>query len=189
MSNWYQAVVSHAVITAEQAQEKGAAIAAWLIGEEIIDDQQCGGCQGEGLCYKPGRHFMRACGGIESAASNGNFADFSGMRMNGMRLAAGPTVIVNASGAFDPVPCPACAEPVSNDEFASAGGKWLKGEAEALSCLHCGTASALPLWTDPDLGFVMLAFEFSNWSPLSEAFVDEIGKRLGHRVSVIEGNS
>ncbi|GEM_PF-3980916 len=189
MSDWYQAVVSHAVITAEQAHEKSAAIAAWLIGEQIIDDQKCDGCQGEGLCYKPGCHFMRACGGVESDASNGNFADFSRLRMNGVRVAAGPTVIYNMSGKFAPVPCPACAQVVSSSEFQHAGGEWLEGKAEALSCPHCGTASALPLWTDPDLGFVMLAFEFSNWPPLTDAFVEEIGNRLGQRVSVVEGKS
>ena len=189
MSNWYQAVVSHAVITAEQAQEQGAAIAAWLIGEEIIEDQQCDGCQNEGLCYRPGRHFMRACGGVESAASNCNYADFSRLVMNGMLVAAGPTVIFNMSGKFAPVPCPECAQTVSSSEFQRAGGDFLEGKAEALSCPHCGKASALPLWTDPDLGFVMLAFEFSNWPPLSEAFIEEIGKRLGHRISVIEGKS
>ncbi|UUZ55912.1 hypothetical protein LP419_10890 [Massilia sp. H-1] len=173
--------------TPEHAQQLAAAIVAWLVDEQIIDDEQCDGCSGEGLCYRPGRHFMRACGGVETDASNGNYASHSTMVMNGMRVVTRRDVVINMQGQFGPVPCPRCGTPAPIDAFWQAGSDWCEGKTDVMQCQHCGQPSALPHWVHPEASFVVLAFEFWNWSPLSAQFIEAVRQRLGHRISLIDG--
>jgi hypothetical protein len=189
MGNWNQAVLDREVTTLESAQALSADIVRWLIDERIIEDRLCDGCLGKGVCYRPGPRFMQACGGIESDVANGNYAAFSDMVTNGMRVVVGRDAILNNQGEFGPVPCPRCAAQVPIDDFWSAGSDWHEGKTDTMQCRHCGQASILPQWIHPDAGFIMLAFEFWNWPPLSDAFVEAIAQRLGHQISVIVGKA
>lgn len=187
MGNWHEAIIDEEVTTAEQARELAATIVAWLAEEQIIEDRQCDCCLGEGACYPPGRRFMQACGGSENDASNGNYADFSQDAINGLRVVASRGAVLHMQGEFGPVACPACAAPVSVHDLYAAGGLWIEQASDTMTCSSCGRASILPKWPHPDIRFVALAFEFWNWSPLSEEFVAEVGKRLGHSVTTMTG--
>jgi len=189
VGDYNQAILDHEVTTREQAQRLAADIVAWLIDERIIEERQCDGCLGKSPCYRPGIDFIKACGGVESDAINGNYAAFSELATNGMRVVTDRDFVVNSQGQFSPVPCPLCGTEVPIDDFWNAGSDWCEGKIRTMMCRHCGQASELPRWIHPDAGFVMLAFEFWNWSPLSEAFIEAIQKRLGHRISVIEGKT
>lgn len=187
MGDWNQAILDHEVTTLEQAQVLAADIVTWLIEERIIEDRQCDACLGKVMCYPPGERFMQACGGQETDAVNGNYADFSTMLTNGMRVVAGRDFIINNQGQFGPVPCPCCGAKIAIDDFWQAGADWCENKTDSLECSHCRQASDLPRWIHPEAGFIMLAFEFWNWSPLSDAFIAAVAKKLGHRLSVIEG--
>jgi hypothetical protein len=39
----------------------------------------------------------------------------------------------------------------------------------------------------PPWGFGYLGFEFWNWPPLSQGFIAEVGRRLGHRTVLVAG--
>lgn len=189
MGNWNEAIIDEEVTTEEQARELAAVIVAWLAEEQIIEDRQCDCCLGDGACYPPGRRFMQACGGSENDASNGNYADFSQDAINGLRVVASRWAIVNMQGEFGPAPCPACAAPMPIDDLYAAGNLWIEQVSDTVTCSSCGRASILPKWPHPDIRFVALAFEFWNWSPLSEEFVAEVGKRLGHSVTTMIGKA
>jgi len=189
VGNCNQAILDHEVTTLEQAQALAADIVKWLVDERIVEDRQCDGCLGKGACYRPGIDFMKACGGAESDAVNGNYAAFSELASNGMRVVAERDFVVNSQGQFGPIPCPRCGTEVPIDDFWNAGSDWCEGKTQSLTCCHCGQASELPLWIHPDAGFVTLAFEFWNWPPLSDDFIEVVRKKLGHRISVIVGKA
>ena len=187
MSSHNQAILDIEVATLERAQALSSDILRWLIDERIVEDRLCDRCLGKGLCYPPGPRFMQACGGIESDSGDGNYASFSKMRTNGMGVVVGRNFILNTQGQFKDVTCPRCAAQVPNEDFWNAGDRWCKGKTDTLQCPHCGQASSLPQWIHPDIGYTMLAFEFWNWDPLSDTFIEAIAKRLGHRITVIKG--
>jgi hypothetical protein len=187
VGDWNQAILDHEVTTLEQARRLAADIVTWLIDQGIVEDRQCDGCLGDGACYPPAPQFMRASGGVESNFVNENYASFSTMVTNGLRVAVGRNAILNNQGEFAPGPCPQCGTDVPIDDFWQAGSDWCEGKSDKMQCRHCGQASDLPRWKHPDAGFIMLAFEFWNWPPLSDAFVQAIAKRLGHQITVIAG--
>lgn len=184
-----QAILDHEVTTTAQAKTLAADILAWLIDERIIDQRQCDGCMGKTPCYQPGANFMKACGGVEGNASNDSYAAISALATNGMHVVTERAFIVNNQGRFDPLPCPHCSQMVPIDDFWNAGSNWCEGKTDVLQCPHCVQASALPQWTHPEAGFVVLAFEFWNWPPLADQFIASVRQRLGHRISVISGKS
>lgn len=187
MGDYNQAIIDVEVTTAEHARELASDVLAWLIAEQIIEDRLCDGCLGEGACYPPGPRFMQACGGKEDAALNGNYAEFSRMATNGLKVLTGRSVVCNHQGEFGPVACPECAAFSPIDKLWEAGEIWFEHKGDTMTCDSCGRASMLSRWIHPDVGFLVLAFQFWNWSPLSDEFIAAVGARLGNRVATITG--
>lgn len=183
MGNYNEAIIDQEVTSVEQARDQPCYDGA----EQIIENRQHDGCLREGACYSPGRRFMQACGGVENDASNGNYDTFSTEAINGLYVVTSRSAVCNMQGQFGPVACPACGASTPLDNLWRAGGKWIETAGDSMTCDSCGRASILPRWAHPDIGFVALAFEFWNWSPLSDEFIAAVSARLGHSVTTIRG--
>ena len=82
--------------------------------------------------------------------------------------------------------CSGCGERFeAPDEWGEAVGEWYEtGAAGMVGCPGCGAGRAVTEWEyDPPWGFGYLGFEFWNWPP----FVEECGRRLGHRIVFVSG--
>jgi len=73
--------------------------------------------------------------------------------------------------------------------WSNAVTEWYedKGVGE-LMCPHCGHKQSVTEWEHIDpVGFGLLTLQFWEWPPLSDAFVEQISQRLGHRTILISG--
>jgi hypothetical protein len=61
---------------------------------------------------------------------------------------------------------------------------WADGDdATTYACPHCAHEERLAEWGGQwSWGFGNLGLAFWNWPPLSERFVSEVARKLGHRV-------
>jgi hypothetical protein len=87
--------------------------------------------------------------------------------------------------------CPKCATALEDpdEEWPAAVQAWLAGDDDsALACPACGGPTAVAGWGyESRFGFGTLAFRFWNWPPMSRAFLDELGRELGHPIAVVRG--
>lgn len=192
MADYNQAIIDLEVTSEEHARELAGAILAWLIDERIIEDRSCDRCNGiEGQCYPAGPGFTKACKDV----APGEFAyfheQFHSLVTNGVRVVATRGLVRNGQGCEDSIACPRCGASSPMDEYWNIGGPWYMREVEEapIHCAHCGQASPIWQWANPDGGFVLLAFEFWNWWPLSDRFIAEFGRRLGHRFTFFCGKN
>ena len=86
--------------------------------------------------------------------------------------------------------CPSCGKTLEDpdEEWGAAVQAWLAGDDASLGCPQCGAAASVTAWRyGSGFGFGCLAFRFWNWPPLRGAFLDELGKELGHSVALVRG--
>jgi hypothetical protein len=87
--------------------------------------------------------------------------------------------------------CPECGWKMVDgweDRWSAAVQEWLTGDDEAfLDCARCQIGAPVAQWKFVDFGFGSLAFRFWNWPPFRPAFLEELGKELGHAVSLVRG--
>ncbi|GGY55146.1 hypothetical protein [Pseudoduganella albidiflava] len=192
MGDYNQAFIDHEVASEEQARALADAIVAWLVDERIIENRHCDRCNGaEGECYPAGPGFTKACTDVEPEKFDYFREQFESLSPNGLRVVATRGLVMNDQGCEDSITCPRCGTVSSMGDYWNVGGPWYMREEEAglIGCAHCSQASPIWQWARPDGGFVMLAFEFWNWWPLSEEFIAEFGRRLGHRYTFFSGKS
>ena len=86
--------------------------------------------------------------------------------------------------------CPKCSRALvdPDEEWGAAVQSWLGGDDASLLCPACGANAPVTEWRYAGgFGFGSLAFRFWNWPPLRPAFLEELGKELGHSVSLVRG--
>src|SRR5690349_21197347 len=71
-----QSLVDRDTVTPEEAERLGECIVAWLVEQEIIEPRLTDCCLVD-PGYPPGRHYMRACGGIDESTRADDHAGFS----------------------------------------------------------------------------------------------------------------
>lgn len=192
MADHNQAIIGHDVASEAHAREVADTIVAWLVDERIIDDRPWDQCNGdEGRCYPPGPGFPKACTDVEPDKFDKFHDQFMTTVPNGLRVVATRGFVHNGQGNHDAIACPRCGETSPTDAYWEVGGPWYMREIDAgpVPCTHCGQSSPIWQWAHPDGGFVMLAFEFWNWWPLSDEFIAEASRRLGHRITFFSGKS
>jgi hypothetical protein len=183
MGTWVQAIIDRETATPEQARELGAAMLAWLVDRRILEGRQCDADFRGNPGYPAGSAFRLVCNG--EGADRDSDGSHSSMRMY---LVTQRHFLYSPHARFTTLPCPACGADVDSQPYIDAGFAWmLEDGPDALACSRCGTASPLREWEDPESGFVTLGFEFEDWPSFSPEFVDEFSRRLGHRVTHVEG--
>ncbi|MBI3857657.1 MAG: hypothetical protein HY293_18400 [Planctomycetes bacterium] len=87
--------------------------------------------------------------------------------------------------------CPRCRAALDDpdEEWSAAVQAWLADDRDStLLCAACGAATPVTTWRcEPACGFGNLAFRFWNWPPLRGDFLEDLGRELGHAISVVRG--
>ncbi|MFL6055146.1 MAG: hypothetical protein ACJ72W_19875, partial [Actinoallomurus sp.] len=115
-----------------------------------------------------------------------------GLRPNGLQVITGRTVFYSM-GAKQ-ITCPHSDMAIHFDLDSGQPGNawetvsatidtWYSGGSDTHSCPTCGRSAGLNEWRwEPPWGFGYLGFEFWNWPPLTDDFVTDVSRQLGHRV-------
>ena len=182
MSDWFQTITDIDVGPAE-AEQVATAVLEWLIASGIVVAELTDCAVGDG--HAPGSNFGNA---VREADPR-----LLGLQANGMKVITGRTVF--SSMDADRVTCPHCRSAIDlhdgqdawNQLSATING-WYEGEQGSTACWVCGRAVGLNNWEwDPPWGFGYLGFQFWNWPPLEDRFVNDVARRLGHRVVLPRG--
>jgi hypothetical protein len=157
------------------------AIHDWLVTAGIVLAEPTDCVLGSEAGFAPGPNYQDVV--------DEKYEHLEDLQTNGLELITSRTIFDSGQGGFELV-CSACSasfEPP--DEWGKAVGEWYKHEGPGLlSCPDCGKAAPITDWQhDPPWGFANLGFQFWNWPPLKTSFVEEVGKRLGHRVILVAG--
>ncbi|HYO57193.1 hypothetical protein [Archangium sp.] len=75
------------------------------------------------------------------------------------------------------------------EQWRDAAEDWLDGDDSVpYTCPGCGVPERLVEWEgEAPWGFGHLGIGFWGWTPLSERFIQEVTKQLGHRTVVVHG--
>jgi hypothetical protein len=187
MGTYTHSLVDRDTVTPEEAGRLGEAIVAWLVEQEIIEPRLTDCCLVD-PGYPPGRHYMRACGGIEESARAEDHARMSRYSTNGVQVYTKRAAFYNSQGRFGPARCPHCAAERGIDDYYKAGGEWYEGGEGELRCEQCGRSACVTAWEHDDLLHSTLGLVFWQWPDLSDEFLEELSRRTGgHRWTLIFG--
>ncbi|MEU6591379.1 hypothetical protein ABZ923_19515 [Streptomyces sp. NPDC046881] len=90
---------------------------------------------------------------------------------------------------LEPPACRRCAAPLAQDQYVDLLLRWLHSDEPTVFCSSCEHSEPLGDWPGEWACQVgELAVCFNNWPPLREAFVCELGQRLGPRWRVVYGH-
>lgn len=165
-------------VRAEEAPDLADIVRAWLVGEQIIEQEQSDSAL-SGTGHRPGTNYGVAIKIDEDA--------FLRLAVNGVRIAVGRQVFDAGENGIE-LRCNACGvtfEP--DDSWSNAVGAWFSGDDLAsFPCPSCGQQALLTEWGGQwPWGFGNLGVEFWNWPPLSDSFLHALTRRLGHRVTMV----
>ena len=180
MGDWFQVIVDRDA-TEPEAPRLGAAVHEWLAAEGIVSLEPADCVLGSALGYPPGPSYGRAV----VDPDDGLFT----LAHNGLRIVTGRTVFDPGQGGFELV-CASCSNRSEvPDEWGEAVDEWCEARGRGLlACPRCGRSRPVTEWeSDPPCVLAYLGFKFWNWPPLKEELVEEIGKRLAHRVVLVSG--
>jgi len=109
--------------------------------------------------------------------------------VNGLELIIKREASINNQGDFESILCPNCNTKSPQDKtWSNAVTDWYEGGQGQLECVHCKHTTPVSEWEHIDpWGFGELTFKFWNWPSLSEAFINQLAEKLGHRTILICG--
>ncbi|MEW6529333.1 MAG: hypothetical protein AB1473_00755 [Thermodesulfobacteriota bacterium] len=181
MGDYFQIIVDKDA-TEKEAPVLGPLIRDWLISEGIIESEMKDNVLSSDLGYPPGPDYGRA---VEEQDDH-----LQGLWTNGLDIITERTVFHALPGTVELV-CTGCGlrfEPP--DEWSEAISEWYDQRGPGnLGCPGCSGVRPITEWQhDPPWGFGYLSFQFWNWPPLTESFIQEVSERLGHTVVFVQGN-
>jgi len=177
MGDWFQIIVDRDA-TEKEAPLLASSICDWLISEGIIEAKLTDCVLGDKLGHAPGPNHRKV-------ADPGIGDDY----VDGMKIIIGRTVF-HSMGAPVEMVCTICEYRFEfSEEAAEAVSEWYERRGSGnFSCPECGVEWPLAEWQfEPPWGFGNLGFEFWNWPPFEAFFIEEISRRLEHRVVCVEG--
>lgn len=188
MGNFFQTIVDK---DAEESEVSSLATAlhGWLVTEGIVTAKSTG-------CSFGIRERRFIAGPKAMKAVEESYGKVDKSFENGLEIVTGRTVFDAGGGGLAFI-CPVCSKrfedietgPKELEAWQNAVGEWYgKQGLGILKCSSCGNSAPVTEWDyDPPWAFANLGFRFWNWPPLKEKFVEEVGKRLGHRVVLVVG--
>jgi hypothetical protein len=175
----------------DEAESLARTLLDWLVESGIVERELTHCVLGEdGMGHRPARNFMVVTGQPEDPnVTNMNHAAFRGMATNGLQIIKGRHMTVSGEGSYDCAICRECGaeRAVFDEDWNQAGTEWIETGNGLLRCEACGRSANVSEWNHRDpIGFGALTLQFWNWPPpFAEAFLDEIRRRLGHRITVM----
>jgi hypothetical protein len=180
VGDYYQTIVDRDV-GEEAAPDLASAIRGWLIAEGIIGAATSGCALGGKEGYPPGPHYAKA---TERACPR-----LLQTRPNGLEIIPQRDVFYSLTGE-DELVCAACSRRFEHPEgWGDAVAEWYHRRGPGLlACPACGATRPITEWPhDPAWGFGNLGFQFWNWPRLKTSFIEDVSRRLGHRVVLALG--
>lgn len=180
MSDGYQSIVDIEA-SEDEAPPLALAVLKWLQSEGIVSLESSDCVLGEGYGYAPGPKYQKAVGKLDPMLLQ--------LQINGLKVIPKRTVF-DAGGAGFSLECPTCS--TAFDEVAGWGdsvGEWFEQSGTALlQCPKCHASNPVLKWKhDPKYAFGNLGFEFWNWLPFTDTFIEQVRSRLGHRIVIVNG--
>lgn len=128
----------------------------------------------------PGGHAPGPAAATIVAGDPGGFPD---VWPNGLEVDVGRSAFYGTVREDDRVTCPHCGAWLPFEAVLPEVEEWLEGGPDSLACARCGAWTGLNGWSWPvPCAFAELGLRFWNWPPLAPAFVDDLSRRLGHRL-------
>jgi hypothetical protein len=177
MGDYFDIIVDEEA-TEDEAPVLAASVVEWLISEGIIGSEMTDNVLGSDLGYPPGPNNEKAGGD-----------KVPHLWTNGMHVITGRTVFHPMQGEVSLI-CSECGERLQwSDEWSDAVGEWYDRKGQGLlACVRCGHTKPITEWRhDPPWAFGNLGFQFWNWPPLTESFIELVSQRLGHKVVHVYG--
>jgi hypothetical protein len=177
MGDRFQTIVDRDA-TEEEAGELAIPVRDWLIAEGIIEPVLKDCILSDELGYPPGPNY--------ADATEQPFPLLFETATNGLEIIVKREVFYSRAGEQDLV-CAVCCERFEPPKgWGAAIGEWYYRRGPGmLVCPLCGATRPITEWEhDPPWGFGNLGFRFWNWPLLKASFVEEVARRLGHRVVV-----
>jgi hypothetical protein len=98
-------------------------------------------------------------------------------------------MVFDSAANVTPPDCPHCAAPLDVDVYIDQMEPWLLAGEPSIRCPACGHAAPLGDWPGEWTCQVgNLGVRFTNWPPLRDHFVRELGRRLGPRWRVVRAH-
>ncbi|NJC71748.1 hypothetical protein HC031_18775 [Planosporangium thailandense] len=180
-------------VGAIEAADRADAVIRWLLDTGVIAPNPVRGDARQPSGYLPGPRAEAAAPGFRDTrragaedrtrrtddAATGNELTDNELTDNGVEILVERELYRDTS-EHDAPACPDCGYELPEATLETLIRPWLDGDEPRVTCSGCGAARPLGEWPD---GYLVgeLAVRFVNWPPLSEAFLADLGSRMGPR--------
>jgi hypothetical protein len=158
-------------IGALEAADRADSVIRWLLDTGVIVVNPVHGSTWQPSAYLPGPQAATAAPGFGDT-------DYT-LANNGVDILVERELYRDTSPHQAPA-CPDCGHELEEATLEGLIRPWLDGHEPRVDCAGCGTGRPLGEWPD---GYLVgeLAVRFNNWPQLSEAFLADLGARMGPR--------
>ncbi|MCW2638839.1 MAG: hypothetical protein JWP76_1145 [Dactylosporangium sp.] len=158
-------------IGALEAADRADAVIRWLVDTGVIVPNPVRGSAWQPSAYLPGPQAPAAApgfGGTDYTLAN-----------NGVDILVERELYRDTSPHEAPA-CPDCGHELAEATLEALIRPWLDGHEPRVGCAGCSAVRPLGEWPD---GYLVgeLAVRFNNWPQLSQAFLADLGTRMGPR--------
>lgn len=168
-------------VTGRQAEERAAVVRDWLIETGIIVPNAARDELWQPSAYAAGPNAALSFPGYEGDRADLGVLANSGVDINAERQIYHP--VANE----EPPTCPSCGAELDDETNVTVLDEWFESGEPMVSCSSCGASSRIGDWPGEWTYHVGdVAVTFNNWPPLSDAFLQDVGRRLGNRWRVVK---
>jgi hypothetical protein len=160
------------------SQEKAQEILRWLIANDIVEPVPS-------HCALGSEHGYAVSKGALSVVVEPKYLRFGPGQINGVSVITERTIFNTGQNGIEELTCPNCKNDISQEVW-DFFDPWASGETDDLTCPSCGNPNEIHDYTfKPEWGFSNLGFEFWNWPPLKQEFIEDLKRRLECDVNIV----
>lgn len=159
-------------------KEKAHEILEWLVANDIVNPTPSDCTLGRENGYAVSE-------GARSVVKEPDFLRFGSGMINGLSIVTKRTIFDTVGNGIEELICPACKNDISQESW-DFFDPWVGGETDDLTCPSCGQANEIHDYAfKPEWGFSNLGFEFWNWPPFTDEFLNDLKRRLDCDVDIV----
>jgi hypothetical protein len=168
-------------VTGADTQVRADAVRDWLLESGIIVPNPDYDELWQPSAYAAGPSAANAFPGYE-----GDFAHLGVLANSGVDINTDRQIYHPVANEERPT-CPACGTKLDDAASANIIDDWFEKAEPIVTCSNCGASSRIGDWPGEWTYHVGdVAVTFNNWPPLSDAFIEQVGRRLGNRWRVVK---
>jgi hypothetical protein len=170
-------IVVEISITEREVPGRAAAVSQWLLETGIVEVNPKRDALWQPSQYRAGPRAMEVAPDFDRVRDLVN---------NGVDVIS-ERQVHHPGGNYEPPVCPSCGIPMDQAAHLDLINSWWVDADEPLAtCATCEASALLGDWPGEWTLYIgELAVCFNNWPPLADAFLHELGDRLGPRWRVI----